>query len=160
MLANIKKTIFESTVYRNLRSVLSFCFHYLHKKFLWGIFKKIDEKFFKFLFVGFINTLASYSFYAIFITIGLSANMALFFQYIFGILWNFKTTGSIVFKNHNNKLIVKFFCSYIVTFAINSFILDLFVNKMMLNDYLAQAILVLPIAMISFLILKFWVFKG
>ena len=158
MLANFKNKIKESTAYKQFRAVLSFCFHYLHKKFLWGLFKCIDEKFFKFLFVGALNTLFGYILYAFFVTIGLKANLALFFQYILGILWNFKTTGSIVFKNNNNRLIFKFILSYIFTFTINSFALNFLIK--FLNEYIAQAILVLPIAIISFLIFKFWVFKN
>ncbi len=159
MSAKIIKTIKESMAYRKTKAMLSLYFHYIHKKFMWGIFKKIDEKFFKFLFVGFINTLVSYLLYAFFVCIGLCANLALFFQYILGVLWNFKTTGGIVFKNRNNRLIFKFVASYIFTFCLNSLILNILVNKMMLNEYLSQAILVLPVAFISFLILKFFVFK-
>ena len=157
MLANLNNKISNSTVLKKLRTVLSFCFNYLHKQFLWGVFRKLDEKFLKFLFVGFLNTAFSYFIYALFVTIGLKANLALFFQYIIGVLWNFKTTGTIVFQNKNNKLIFKFILSYIFTFLINSVLLAI-LNKF-INDYLAQAILILPIALISFIILKKWVFK-
>ena len=159
MSANIKQNILESTAYKNFRAVFSSVFHYLHKKFLWGAFRKIDEKFFKFLFVGFLNTVVSYMLYAFFVAIGLVPNLALFFQYILGVLWNFKTTGVIVFKNHNNKLIFKFIGTYIITFSINSLFLNLLAVKIGLNEYLSQAILVLPVAVLSFLLFKFWVFK-
>jgi putative flippase GtrA len=157
MLANLNKKIMNSTAYKKFTAVLSFCFHFLHKKFLWGVFKKIDEKFFKFLFVGFLNTAFSYFIYVLLIAIGLIANMALFFQYIIGVLWNFKTTGTIVFQNKNNKLIFKFILSYIFTFLVNSVLLAILTRH--LNAYLAQAILIMPIAMLSFIILKKWVFK-
>ena len=159
MSANIKQNILNSTAYKKFRAVLSFTFHYLHKRFLWGIFKKINEKFFKFLFVGFLNTIVSYLLYAFFVTIGLIPNLALFFQYILGVLWNFKTTGIIVFKNHDNKLIFKFIGTYIITFFINSLFLNILAIQLKLNEYLSQAILVLPVAVLSFLLFKFWVFK-
>ena len=154
---NIQNQIIESTVYKKVVTVLSICFYYIHKKFLWGLFSAIDEKFFKFLFVGAINTLFSYFIYALFITIGLIPNIALAFQYIIGVLWSFKTTGVIVFKNHNNKLIFAFIGCYVFTFVINSIFLNILIKY--LNEYLAQALLVLPIAMLSFLMLKFVVFK-
>ena len=157
MLANLNNKIQNSVAFKKLRATLSFCFHYLHKKFMWGVFKKIDEKFFKFLFVGFLNTAFSYFLYALFLIIGFAPNLALFFQYILGVLWNFKTTGTIVFENKNNKLIFKFVLSYIFTFLINSILLKLLINGV--NEYLAQAILILPIAFLSFAILKYWVFK-
>ncbi len=157
MLVSFKNKIQESTAYVHSRAVLSTSFHYIHKRFLWGIFKCIDEKFFKFLFVGALNTLFGYLVYAFLITVGLKANLALFFQYILGVLWNFKTTGSIVFKNNDNRLIFKFILSYVFTFSINSVFLNILTRY--INAYLSQAILVLPVAVLSFLIFKFWVFK-
>ncbi|MBR2069425.1 MAG: GtrA family protein [Candidatus Gastranaerophilales bacterium] len=158
-MVKIKKTILNTTfkVLDNLKVVFSNIFQYLHKKFLWGIFSFIDEKFFKFLFVGVLNTAFSYTIYAILITIGLIPNIALFFQYILGVLWNFKTTGLIVFQNNNNKLIYKFVASYIFTFIINSILLHILLK--FINEYIAQAVLILPIALLSFLIFKFWVFR-
>ena len=140
-----------------LLSIISKTFHYIHKKMFWGIFSFIDEKFFKFLFVGALNALFSYTIYAIFITVGLIANVALFFQYILGVLWNFKTTGVIVFKNKDNRLIFKFIASYVITFFINSILLNILIRY--INEYIAQALLVLPIALLSFIIFKLWVFK-
>ena len=158
-MANFKQKILKSTAYDTFRAVLSSCFHYIHKKMFWGIFKRIDEKFFKFLFVGLMNTAFAYAIYALFVTVGLVPNLALFFQYIIGVLWNFKTTGSIVFKNSDNKLLFKFIGAYIITFFLNSVFLNVLVDKIKLNDYLAQALLVLPMAVISFLLFKLWVFK-
>jgi len=151
-----KKAVFDKAKTAFLLFI-SNAFQYLHKKFLWGIFSYIDEAFFKFLFVGILNTIFSYSIYAILITLKLIPNVALFFQYILGVLWNFKTTGIIVFKNHDNKLIFKFISSYILTFIVNSILLDILIKY--INGYLAQAILILPIALLSFVIFKFWVFK-
>lgn len=158
MLANfIKQKIFNSTAKKKFAAVLSYLFHFIHKKFLWGIFSHIDEKFFKFLFVGALNTVVSYLIYAFFVFIGLIPNIALFCQYIFGVIWNFNTTGKIVFNNNDKRLFIKFVFSYIITFFLNSILLKLLIN--FLNDYLAQAILVLPVAIVSFLLFKFWVFK-
>ncbi len=117
----------------------------------------IDVKFIKFLFVGFINTLFAYCVYAFFVTLGIRPNLALFFQYIIGVLWNFKTTGVLVFKNHDNSLIFKFILCYVFTFILNSIFLKILLK--FLNEYLAQLVLVLPVAVVSFCIFKFWVFK-
>ena len=108
----------------------------------------------------------------------LKKEIALFFAYIVGVLWNFKTTGVLVFKNNNNKLIFKFIFAYVITYFINLFGLN-FVNsvgwgknlanltinllKIQTNldlvKYFDQIILVLPIAMISFILFKTFVFK-
>lgn len=157
MLANFYNKITESTAYKKFRAVLSCVFHYIHKKMFFGIFSKFDEKFFKFIFVGLLNTFVSYVLYAFFVAIGLVANLALFFQYIFGVLWNFKTTGSIVFKNNDNRLLFKFVLSYVFTFFLNSILLNFLIKYV--NEYFAQAILIFPVALTSFVILKFWVFR-
>lgn len=159
MLANIKKQIEDAAfnIKAAFLSLISKSFQYIHKKMFWGLLSRIDEKFLKFLFVGVLNTVFAYTIYALLVTIGLIPNLALFLQYILGVLWNFKTTGIIVFKNHDNRLIFKFVASYIFTFLINSILLKLLLN--FINEYLAQAILVPPIAIISFVIFKFWVFK-
>ena len=152
MLANLSNLI-KNTVFNFLRTV----FYYFHKKFLWGVFSKINEKFFKFLFVGFINTSFSYFLYALFLSLGFEAQIALFFQYIFGVLWNFKTTGVFVFKNKNNMLIFRFVFCYVLTFFVNSLFLKILMKY--LNEYIAQAILILPVAMFSFVLLNKMVFK-
>ena len=156
MSANNLKEI-KNTAFKKLEAVFSSCFHYIHKKSFWGLFKNIDVKFLKFIFVGILNTCFSYFLYAFFIFMGLVPNIALYFQYILGIIWNFKTTGTIVFKNSNNKLFLKFLLSYVFTFLVNSVLLYLLTG--FLNDYLSQALLILPVALLSFVIMKYWVFK-
>jgi len=162
MLANKFKKYNENAAFNNVKAaffaLISKSFHYIHKKLFWGILSFIDEAFLKFLFVGILNTIFSYTIYAILITLGLIPNIALFFQYIIGVLWNFKTTGVIVFQNHNNRLIFKFIASYVFTFIVNSIFLKILLNYN-INEYFAQAILIMPIAMLSFIIFKLWVFK-
>ena len=79
--------------------------------------------------MGALNTAFSYTIYALLITIGLAVNVALFMQYIIGVLWNFKTTGVIVFKNNDNRLVFKFVGSYIFTFIINSILLNILISS-------------------------------
>lgn len=112
----------------------------------------------KFLFVGALNTAFGYSVYALFVTLHASHNIALTIQYILGVLWNFKTTGVIVFKNHDNSRIVRFFMSYVVTYSINLVCLNILIH-LGAGKYVSQAIMVLPMAVLSFIIFKTFVFK-
>lgn len=157
MLTSLKYKIKNSTVGRILLAVLSNVFNYIHQKAFFGIFRKVDRKFMKFLFVGALNTAFGYSVYALFVTLGASHNIALSVQYVLGVFWNFKTTGSIVFKNHDNSLIFRFFGSYIFTYSINLFCLNKLIG-LGFGKYIAQAIMVLPMAVLSFLIFKKLVF--
>ena len=119
----------------------------------------VDEKFIKYLFVGALNTAFAYFLYAVLVFVGFEPNVALTLQYIIGILWNFKTTGSLVFRNHNNMLIFKFIGCYLCTFTLNSICLYIMTEWIKINDYIAQAILVFPVALVAFTIMKFYVFK-
>lgn len=62
-----------------------------------------------FIFVGALNTLFGYTIFTFFIMMGLHYALAALLANILGVLFNFKTTGKIVFKNSNNVLLVKFF---------------------------------------------------
>ena len=159
MFGKIENSIRKSTEYKKFRSVLSIIFEWFYTKFFFGVLSRFERKFVKFLFVGFMNTVFSYIIYAICVTILSRPTLSLAVSYVIGILFNFQTTGRIVFKNIDNKLIVKFFLCYITTFFINRYLLDTLVVDFHVDKYLSQAILVFPIAMLSFLLLKNFVFK-
>ena len=158
MIKNLENSIRESTEYKKFRSVLSIIFEWLYTKFFFGILSRFERKFVKYLFVGFMNTVFSYVIYAICVTILSRPTLSRAVSYVIGILFNFQTTGRIVFKNKNNTLIFKFFLSYLTTFFINRYFLDMLVSTFHVDKYLSQAILVFPIAMISFMLLKHFVF--
>ena len=69
---------------------------------------KIDWLFVKFVLVGILNTAFGYLVFALLLFLGLHYTLAVILSTIAGVLFNFKTTGTLVFKNHNNKLIFKF----------------------------------------------------
>lgn len=121
--------------------------------------KKIDKRFILFLFVGGINTVFGYCVFAFFIFLGLHYSLALVFGTIIAILFNFKTTSAIVFKNQDNKLIFKFFMVYFVVYIINYLGLRAF-NARHISNYIAGAILILPVAVISFILMRKFVFEG
>jgi len=141
-----------------LRSVLFRIFDWIYTKFCWGFLQNFERRFIKFLFVGGINTLFGYSMYALFVTLSFQPSTALLISYILGVFWNFKTTGSIVFKNKNNKLIFKFFISYVFTYYVNDTSLNFLIDYLHINKYLAEAIVIPPVAVLSFLIFKTFIF--
>ena len=141
-----------------LRSMLFKIFDWIYTKSCFGMLRHIPRRFVKFLFVGLINTAFGYSAYAFFVTFQINPSTALFLSYILGIFWNFKTTGSIVFKNKDNKLIFKFFLSYIFTFFVNKCSLEFLIDACGMNKYLAEAIVIPPVAVLSFLIFKTFIF--
>ena len=130
-----------------------------HLKYSLNQFYRIKNKFVRFLFVGVINTVFSLSIYSIFIFIGVHYTIAVFVANALGILFNYKTTGKLVFEHSDNKLIYKFVLVYMITYFLNvggiKFLLSLNVDK-----YTAAVISAIPIAIISFLLNKRFVFKN
>lgn len=109
--------------------------------------------------VGGLNTLFGYSVYALLIFLQLHYVLASLLATISGILFNFKTTGVIVFKNHNNSLIYRFIAVYVCSYIINVVSLKM-LSEMNINLYLAGALLVIPIALITYVLQKKFVFGG
>ena len=117
----------------------------------------IDWKFIKFLFVGGLNTAFGYGVFALFIFLKFHFALASFLSTVLGILFNFKTTGIIVFKNHDNSLIFRFFAAYAIVYALNVLGLKLF-DLIHFNMYGAGFILIFPMAVVSFILMKKFVF--
>lgn len=136
---------------------------YLIKKHkLINLIKK--HKFAKFLLVGVLNTLFGYFLYGSLILIGLNYKYAVLLATIIGVLFNFKTTGKLVFGSKNNKLIFRFVLVYVATFLLNVEALRV-VDGININIeqktkmLIAGAILVFPMAVISFILMKLFVFR-
>ncbi|MFZ4398584.1 MAG: GtrA family protein [Bacteroidales bacterium] len=121
-------------------------------------FYRIKYKFIRFLFVGVINSLFSLTVYWILVFIGVHYSLALFISSILGILFNYKTTGKLVFENSSNRMVFKFFAVYLF-----SYFLSLGGVKLLLmigfNKYNAPVITAIPMAVISFILSKKFVFN-
>ncbi|MFZ3171878.1 MAG: GtrA family protein [Carboxydocellales bacterium] len=122
------------------------------------VLTKIENKFIRFLIVGGVNTLFGYSVYAIFLFFNFHYSIATLLSVIIGILFNFKTTGNLVFENKENILIFKFFGVYSIIYILNVVGLKIF-DALKINLYLAGILLILPTAIISFHLNKRYVFK-
>jgi len=118
----------------------------------------IDKRFLIFLAVGVLNTFVGYSLYALFLALHLHYSLASLFATFLCVLFNFKSTGYLVFKNKQNNLIFKFVGGYTVVYFLNLIGLKIF-DVFRVNMYLAGAVLLVPMAMTSFLINKNIVFK-
>lgn len=121
--------------------------------------KLIDGRFLKFLVVGGINTLFGYSVFALLIWFGIPYPIAMILSTVAGVLFNFKTTGQLVFSNRNNALLIRFIGVYTILYFLNLFSLKALL-AVHLNIYLASALLVLPMALVSFILNKTLVFGG
>jgi putative flippase GtrA len=133
-----------------LRRLWSNIAHLVRK--LWSI------QILRFFVVGGINTLFGFAVFAGFILLGLPRELAVFLGLICGILFNFKTTGTIVFRNKNNRLIFRFFGVYLSTYLLTIGLLKLF-DMYGVGSLVAMAIIVLPVNLLTFSLHRRFVFK-
>jgi len=118
-----------------------------------------SSQFFRFLVAGGINTVFGYSTYALLTFIGLHYTLVVLLGQIIGILFNFNTTGKIVFNNTKSGLLYRFAGVYVVIYVVNVLLLRLFA-QINYNMYFAGAILILPMAFVSFFLSKTFVFSS
>jgi len=121
-------------------------------RLLWAI------PFVRFLLVGGLNTAFGYGVFALFILLGLHYAIAALLGTVLGILFNFKTTGILVFRSHDNALIAKFFAVYGVTYVIGVLVLKVF-KAFGVHVLVTAAVTLLPMAALSFLLMRWFVFK-
>ena len=115
--------------------------------------------FLKYLIVGGINTLFGYGAFALLLFLELHYALASFLATCAGVLFNFNTTGRIVFKNSNHRLLFRFLAVYGVLYGINVLFLKLMVT-LAINLYVGSAALILPMAGLAYLLNKKFVFNG
>lgn len=111
----------------------------------------------RFLIIGLGNTAFGYTLYLLGLWLGVPYLGALIISTIFGAIFNFFTTGRIVFGSRASERIFRFLASYCVTLSLNLAFLRWLVEAGVAKTY-AQAILLPIVVMLSFLLNKHLVF--
>jgi len=115
--------------------------------------------FIKFLATGGLNTIFGFLLFFFFSWINLPTWLALILSYIFGILFNFITFGSLVFKNMRVNQIPRFVIVYLLLFSINLTLIEFLEAWMNIGKILAQLIICFPLATVSYMLNSKWVFR-
>lgn len=119
----------------------------------------LDNHFVRFVLVGVLNTMVGYGLFALFIFIGLHYSLAVFFSTVLGVLFNFKSIGRLVFNVDDNERIYRFIGVYVLLYLLNVFGLWGLAYIGLENMYAAGAILLTPLAVISFVLNKNFIFN-
>lgn len=119
----------------------------------------LSKEFYRFIVTGILNTLVGYSLYALLIYLGLAYPLAVLFSTILGVLFNYLTIGKVVFVHEGESRLLPFISVYIIVYALNIYGLWQLEFIGIENKYVAGAILLVPLAALSFVLNKFWVFK-
>lgn len=117
-----------------------------------------NKKVLLFFAVGALNTLFGYSIFAFFLWIGLHYSIAALLSTVAGILFNFTTFGRLVFDNKSYSNLPKFILVYVANYLFGLAVL-FFCNQFSYNLYIVQAILILPTALLRFILMKYFVYK-
>jgi putative flippase GtrA len=121
-------------------------------------YELINSQLVKFILVGILNTIFGYLCFALLLYVGLDYMLALLFATVIGVIFNFKSIGALVFNSHKKSLIYRFIGSYSIIYIINVIGIKAF-SHVGLTPYISGAILILPMALLAFILNKRFVFK-
>lgn len=119
---------------------------------------RTGAQFLRFLAVGALNTLFGYGVFAGLVLAGLAPMPSLVLTYVVGVLFNYVTTGRLVFGHAGGGALLRFIAAYVVIYLFN---LALFRGAEALGagPLLAQALCLPVVAVFSFVLFKFRVFR-
>jgi putative flippase GtrA len=120
---------------------------------------RMDPKFIKFIFVGFLNTIFGYSVYWILLQMRLHFTSAIFFSTILGVFFNFRTLGKFVFRREDNSLLIKFILVYLALYFVNVASVKL-LHNFGVSYELSGLLMIVPSALFGFILNKKFVFRS
>jgi putative flippase GtrA len=115
-------------------------------------------QFVRFLVVGVLNTAFGYGLFALFTWFGLAYPLAIALATILGVLFNFQTTGRMVFSNSRGSLLWRFAAVYGIIYLLNVAAVALLLRAG-INVYLANALAIPPLVVCSFILQRLFVFN-
>lgn len=113
----------------------------------------------RFLFTGGVNTAFSYGIYAACIYLGAGYAIASGVSIVCGILFSYKTTSALVFGRGYRGSLARYIASYAVVYLFSVLFLKT-LDEFGINPYLAGVLAAPPCAVLSFAMLKLFVFRS
>lgn len=118
----------------------------------------VERRFLLFLAVGGLNTLFGYGLFVALVALRLPIPVAMLLSTVGGVLFNFRTTGGIVFASRDGRRIFRFVAVYALLYGANLAGLSALM-AMGLGVYLASALLLAPMALLAYALNKTFVFR-
>jgi len=112
----------------------------------------------KFLAIGVLNTIFGYSVYALVLWLGGHYTLASIIALVLGTLFNFKTTGFLVFGSTDNMKIFRFIAVYSIIYLFNISGLSL-LTVTGLDAYTAGILMIAPQAFLAYFLNSRFVFS-
>lgn len=120
---------------------------------------RANNRFGTFIVVGVMNTIVGYLLFLGALTLGLHYTLASLLATILGILFNFTSSGYIVFGSTCKKRLPHYFAGYGIVYAANCIGLFL-LGFISIKPSIAAAFLLIPMAGLSYLIQRGFVFRA
>ncbi|CAN7665788.1 GtrA family protein [Variovorax sp. LjRoot130] len=117
----------------------------------------LSSQLFRFLLVGGVNTVVGYVLFAAFVWAGVPYPLAIGLATVLGVAFNFQSTGRLVFGGAPLSQLWRFAAVYAVVYLVNVASVALLL-KAGLNVYVANALVILPLALIAFALQRRFVF--
>jgi putative flippase GtrA len=118
----------------------------------------LNARFLKFLIVGGFNTAFNYGIYAFFLFAGLGYFVAATISFLVGLIVSYKTHGRYVFRSSGNRSFSLYVISWLFLYLTNISALG-FLTRYGVDGYMAGALLIPPMAVLSYVVLRFAVFR-
>jgi putative flippase GtrA len=112
----------------------------------------------RFIAVGMLNTAFSYALYAGLVLSHIDYRLALTICSVVTIIWNFNTTGRLVFGNRRKALIFKFVGGYGLIYLVNLGLV-IMLARLGVGELARQAVALPVIVACSFALNRGWVFR-
>jgi putative flippase GtrA len=119
----------------------------------------ISARFIRFVLVGIVNTIFGYGCFAFLLYLGLHYALAGFLATVAGIIFNFKSIGTLVFQSNENFQLIRFVAVYGITYCIGTLSVGL-MGHIGISPYVAGAAMLIPMSLLSYLLNKYFVFKN
>jgi putative flippase GtrA len=113
----------------------------------------------RFLFTGGVNTAFGYGIYAACIYLGAGYAIASGASIVCGVLFSYKTTSTMVFGRGYRGSLARYIGSYVIVYAFSLLLLKT-MDEFGINPYLAGVLAAPPCAVLSFALLKLFVFRA
>jgi putative flippase GtrA len=115
------------------------------------------SRFLRFVVAGGVNTLFGYAIYAASIASGAPVWLALLIGMVAGTVFNFFTTGGYAFRQLALRRYPRFVCCYLLVYGVNLVLLAA-LSPWIADKLLAQAVLLVPLALFSYVLMARLVF--
>lgn len=118
-----------------------------------------SRRFLRFLLVGGINTAFGYGAFVACLWLGMHYAMAVAVATMLGVLFNFKSTGTLVFKSRDNRKLPRFVGVYAIVYLANVVGIAILL-RCGAPEWLGGLILILPCAILSYILNSRYVFSS